>query len=70
MIGGFGHKGLEEIYLTGATRRIGAANIGKCMRILQLLEVAGKPEEMNIAGSRFHCLVGCKRVGCDFEDYH
>ena len=44
MIGGFRHKGLEEIYLTGNTRRIGADQIRKCVRILQLLEPAGKPE--------------------------
>ncbi|MGA2594965.1 MAG: type II toxin-antitoxin system RelE/ParE family toxin [Bryobacteraceae bacterium] len=28
------------------------------MRILQLLEVAGQPENMNIAGFRFHGLQG------------
>ncbi len=54
MIGGFRHKGLEEIYLTGKTRRIGANHVRKCVRILQLLEVAGQPEDMNIAGFRFH----------------
>jgi proteic killer suppression protein len=58
MIGGFRHKGLEEIYLTGNTRRIGAAYIRKCVRILQLLEVAAHPEDMNIAGFRFHGLQG------------
>jgi proteic killer suppression protein len=58
MIGGFRHKGLEEIYLTGKTRRIGASQIGKCVRILQLLETAGLPEDMNIAGFRFHGLQG------------
>ena len=58
MIGSFRHKGLEEIYLTGKTRRIGADHIGKCVRILQLLEVAGQPENMNIAGFRFHVLQG------------
>lgn len=54
MIGGFWHKGLEEIYRTGNICRIGADNIGKCVRILQLLEVAAQPEDMNIAGFRFH----------------
>jgi proteic killer suppression protein len=58
MIGGFRHKGLEEIYRTGKTRRIGADHIGKCVRILQLLEVAGKPEDMNVAGFCFHGLQG------------
>ncbi|HXP88528.1 MAG TPA: type II toxin-antitoxin system RelE/ParE family toxin [Bryobacteraceae bacterium] len=61
MVGGFRHKGLEEIYLTGHTRRIGADHIGKCVRILQLLEVADRPEQMNIAGLRFHLLQGNPR---------
>ena len=58
MIGGFRHKGLEEIYLTGKTRRIGAGHIRKCVRILQLLDAASQPEDMNIAGFRFHGLRG------------
>ena len=58
MIGGFRHKGLEEIYLTGKTRRIAADQIRKCVRILQLLEVAEQPDEMNIVGLRFHGLQG------------
>jgi proteic killer suppression protein len=49
---------LKEIYRTGKTRRIGADHIGKCERILQLLEVAGKPEDMNVAGFRFHGVQG------------
>jgi len=58
MIGRFRHKGLEEIYLAGKTRRIGADHIRKCVRGLQLLEVAGQPEDLNIAGFRFHGLQG------------
>jgi len=58
MIGSFRHKGLEEIHFTGKTRRIGAGHIRKCVRILQLLEVAERPEDMNIAGFRFHGLQG------------
>jgi proteic killer suppression protein len=58
MIGAFRHKGLEELYLTGKTRRIGAEYVRKCVRILQLLEVASNPEDMNIAGFRFHSLHG------------
>ncbi len=50
MIGSFRHKGLEELHLTGKTRRIGADYVRKCVRILQLLEVAAQPEDMNIAG--------------------
>ena len=58
MIESFKHKGLEEIHRTGKTRRIGADYVRKCMRIMQLLEVARQPEDLNIAGFRFHCLRG------------
>ncbi len=58
MIVGFRHKGLEELYLIGKTRRIGADYVRKCVRILQLLEAAGRPEDLNIAGYRFHGLQG------------
>jgi proteic killer suppression protein len=58
MIAGFRHKGLEELHLTGETRRIGADYVRKCQRILQLLELAERPDELNIAGFRFHPLRG------------
>jgi proteic killer suppression protein len=61
VFGSFTHKGLEEIYLTGKTRRIGADHVRNCVRILQLLEVAGKAEDMNIAGFHFHGLQGNPR---------
>ena len=61
MISSFRHKGIEELYLTGKTRRIGAGQIGKCARVLQLLEVARSPEDMNIAGFRFHHLHGSSK---------
>ena len=49
-------KNRAEIHRTGKTRRIGPDHIRKCVRILQLLEVAEQPEDMNIAGLRFHGL--------------
>jgi proteic killer suppression protein len=61
VIGSFRHKGLEELYRTGKTRRIGAGQIGKCARVLQLLQVAGRPEDMNIAGFHFHRLHGSSK---------
>jgi plasmid maintenance system killer protein len=48
----FRNKGLEEIYLTGKTRRIGGEYVRKCVRILQSLEVATQPEEMNVTGRK------------------
>ena len=56
MVASFRHKGLEELYLTGKTRRIGAEYVRKCVRILQSLEVAAEPGDMNVAGYRFHSL--------------
>ena len=61
MVVSFRHKGLEEIYLTGSTRRIGTAYVRKCVRILQSLEVATLPEDMNVTGYRFHSLHGKPR---------
>jgi toxin HigB-1 len=58
MIGSFRHKGLEEIQLTGKTRRINAGHLRKCVRVLQLLDVAGEPEDLNMAGFHFHGLRG------------
>jgi proteic killer suppression protein len=61
VIESFRHKGLEELYTSGKSRRIGAAEVGKCSRILQLLEVAAKPDDLNIAGYRFHALHGLEK---------
>lgn len=58
MIAGIRHKGLAELQHDGGTRRIAAELVRKCLRILQLLEVAATPADMNIAGLRFHSLHG------------
>jgi len=61
VVASFRNKGLEEIYLTGKTRRIGAEYVRKCVRLLQSLEVATAPEDMNVTGYRFHSLHGKPR---------
>jgi proteic killer suppression protein len=58
MIGTFRHKGLEELFLTGKTRRVSPDVVRKCIRILQLMEAANLPEEMEITGFHFHSLQG------------
>jgi addiction module HigA family antidote len=58
VVASFRSKGLEEIYHTGNTRRIAAEQLRKCVRILQSLEVATHPEDMNVTGYRFHSLRG------------
>ncbi len=61
MVASFRNKGLEEIYFTGKTRRIGAEYVRKCVRILLSLEVATQPEDMSVTGYRFHRLHGNPR---------
>src|ERR1035438_4048029 len=58
MIGSFKHKGARRDSRHRHDTPDGTANIGKCVRILQLLEVAGQPEDMNIVGFRFQGLRG------------
>jgi len=58
VIGSIRHKGLAELHRTGNTRRISPDRIRKCIRILQLLNAAAKPEDMDIAGFHFHALRG------------
>ncbi len=54
VVGSFRNRGLEELFLTGRTRRIGPEYVGKGVRILQALEMAIRPEELDVAGYRFH----------------
>ena len=62
VIGRIKHKGLAELYRTGNTRKISADRIRKCVRILQLLDAASKPDDMNIVGLHFHALLGAPRT--------
>jgi toxin HigB-1 len=60
MIGTFRSKALAELWSTGKTGKI-AANLHKCILIrLDRLDVAVKPEEMNLPGFVFHGLRGFK----------
>ena len=61
MIESFRHKGLQELFKTGQTRRIGAEYIRKCIRVLQLLDAATVPEDLDMAGLRLHSLQGTPR---------
>ena len=58
MLVSFRNKGLEELHRNGETRRIGPEIVRKCLRILQLLDIAERPMDMNVAGFRFHGLQG------------
>lgn len=58
MIIGFSHKGLEVFYRTGSTRGIQASHAGKLRRILAVLDVAARPQDMSMPGYKLHSLKG------------
>jgi proteic killer suppression protein len=58
MIKSFQHKGLERFYQSDSTAGIQAAHAAKLKRLLARLDVAAKPEDMNLPGWGFHGLEG------------
>ncbi|WP_299438701.1 type II toxin-antitoxin system RelE/ParE family toxin [uncultured Rhodospira sp.] len=58
MIRSFRHKGLKALFLDGATPRIAPALHARCLPILDALDAATRPEDMNIPGWNFHGLRG------------
>ena len=58
MILGFRHRGLERLFEKGDRSRIPPDLIAKVERILARLDVAAKPEDMNLPGLRLHPLRG------------
>ena len=58
MIKSFRHKGLEKFYRTGSKAGIQAKHASKLRRILSLLDVATKAEDVNLPGYRLHPLTG------------
>ncbi len=82
MIISFRHKGLEELYGAGKTRRIGAASVRKCLRILQKCwtlglhfhPLKGKPPRWSVRVTGNYRVTfgwfGEDAVEIDYEDYH
>lgn len=62
MIRNFKHKGLERFFRRGDHRGIPPQCEQRVQRMLDMLDVAIKPDEMNVPGCRFHGLKG-KRLG-------
>ena len=52
------HRGLRRLYEHGDGRELHQAQIGKIRRILARLDVATRPEDMNLPGYRLHPLKG------------
>ena len=58
MIRGFKHKGLERLFRRGDYRGIPAQSAARSERILDCLDAAMRPDDMNLPGYRFHSLKG------------
>lgn len=58
MIRSFRHKGLERFFRTGSKAGIQAKHAARLARQLHRLEIARRPQDMNLPGWRLHPLRG------------
>jgi proteic killer suppression protein len=61
MIRSFRHRGLERFFRRSDHRGIPAQFAPRLARVLDRLDAATKPEDMNVPGYRFHRLKGQRR---------
>jgi toxin HigB-1 len=58
MIISWRHKGLKELFAVGKSAKVRPDQQKKCLRLLDALQQAAMPEEMNVPGWHFHGLQG------------
>ena len=58
MIRGFRHRGLRRLYENDDRRGVNAELVEKTARVLARLDVATRPEQLNLPGFRLHRLEG------------
>ncbi len=61
MIRSFRHKGLGRFFATSEHRGIDARQAGRIRRVLDRLDAAARPEDMNLPGLKFHGLSGNRK---------
>ncbi len=61
MIRKFRHRGLERFFSIGDYRGIPAQFAGRLERMLDRLDAAIKPDDMNLPGYKFHPLKGQRK---------
>jgi proteic killer suppression protein len=61
VIRSFRHKGLERYFTKSERRGIDAKHAERIRRILDLLDSAVRPEDLNLPGYRFHGLKGDRK---------
>ncbi|HVO87944.1 MAG TPA: type II toxin-antitoxin system RelE/ParE family toxin [Casimicrobiaceae bacterium] len=58
MVRGFRHKGLERFFRKGNHSGIPARSADRIRRMLDVLEAASQPGDVDLPGYRFHALKG------------
>ncbi len=61
MIRTFRSKSLRAYFETANTKGLSVSNVARVRRILQALDAAGQPDQMNLPGMYFHALRGEQR---------
>ena len=61
MILSWRHKGLKELFAVGKSAKVRPVQQKKCLRLLDALQQAVMPEDMNVPGWHFHGLQGKSR---------
>lgn len=61
MIQSFNHRGLELFFSKGSYKAIPAQHTARLIRLLDRLDSAVAPDDMDLPGYRFHQLKGKKR---------
>ena len=61
MIKGFKHKGLERYFTKSERKGIDAKHAERVRRVLDRLDAAVRPEDMNLPGFGFHGLKGDRK---------
>ena len=64
MIRTFRHKGLERLFTASTPRGIPTGYQARIERMLDRLDAAARPEDMNVPGWRFHPLRGPRKGRC------
>jgi len=58
MIKSFRSNALHELFIEGKSHKIDQKLVARCIRRLDVLDQAERPEELNIPGFNFHGLLG------------
>lgn len=64
MIRSFRHKGIERLFIDSTARGIPTEHRARIERMLDRLDAAGHPGDMNVPGWRFHQLQGRRKGRC------